>query len=124
MSAGKENIDIYDRYGRKTGKTKDRSLGLADDEYFLGAHAWIVNSKNEFLIQKRAAAKEIMPNMWCIHGGAVRVGETSIDTCVREIYEELGIKVDTAKAELVSEKVEPDVWRCWLDVYVIRQEAD
>jgi isopentenyldiphosphate isomerase len=86
--------DIYDINGKLTGKTMTRGDIFADGEYHLGVAAWIVNDKNELLLQKRAATKRIFPNLWATTGGAVLAGETSKEGCIREVKEELGIELN------------------------------
>ena len=50
-----------------------------------------MNSKNEILISKRAEDKKAYPLMWECNGGAIIVGETSLQGMLREIKEELGL---------------------------------
>ena len=45
------------------------------------------------MIQKRASSKKICPNLWAITGGKVRVGESSITACLREVEEEIGLRL-------------------------------
>ena len=47
------------------------------------------------LIQKRAASKRRYPNIWCNIGGSVISGENSRQGCIREVEEEVGIKVNS-----------------------------
>ena len=63
-----------------------------------------LNNKNEILIQKRAMCKKTFPGKWDMpSAGHVHAGESSIDACVRETYEELGIKIDKSKFEFIGE---------------------
>ncbi|MDR1026655.1 MAG: NUDIX domain-containing protein [Lactobacillus sp.] len=119
-----EKIDVYDAFGNKTGRIISSRFELEDDEYFFGVHAWIINSKGQVLIQKRAETKKVMPGMWSINGGGALSGEASIDACVREVKEEIGVDIDKKNAFLMTEKGGPDEWKCWLDVYFIRQDID
>lgn len=117
-----EFIDIYDNKANKTGIVKEKRYGLEENEYCLGAHAWIFNSEHKFLIQKRAANKRVMPNMWAPSGGSVRSGEDSIDTLIRELKEELGIDVDKSNIKLIMKHGGPDEWRCWVDVFAVEYD--
>ena len=63
---------------------------------------WLVRPDGKILIQKRAAQKHIGPNKWSITGGAVRAGETSIEGCVREVEEEIGLAVRPEELELLA----------------------
>ena len=37
-----EYWDIYDRSGNKTGRTVERGMPMAQDEYHLVVHVWVV----------------------------------------------------------------------------------
>lgn len=116
-----EIIDIYDGKKNKTGKTIERSTKPKLGEYRLSIHIWITNSKGELLIQRRSANKKMFPNMWNETGGAASTGETSEMTCAREFEEELGVKPNMDKAELIgSIKRKYD----YVDVWHIEQDID
>jgi len=116
-----EIVDIYDGKKNKTGKTVERSTKPEVGEYRLSIHIWITNSKEELLIQRRSASKKMFPNMWNETGGAASTGETSEMTCAREFEEELGIKPNMDKAELIgSIKRKYD----YVDVWHIEQDID
>ena len=55
-------------------------------------HVWVVNNKNEILIQKRSLTKDKLAGFWDIScGGHVQSGFTPNQTVERELKEELGI---------------------------------
>ncbi len=89
-----EYWDVCDRSGRKLGYTKRSDEEFLDGEYHIGASVWIVDSKGKLLIQRRAASKRTGPSLWSITGGKVQAGERSIEACVREVKEELGLVLD------------------------------
>ncbi len=99
--------DIYDRAGNRTGTVRSRGEALQPGEYHLAASLWVVNARGELLIQKRAATKKIAPNKWSITGGAVRAGETSLEGCIREVGEEIGLTVCAQDIELLTRSI----WR-------------
>ena len=89
-----EHWDILDRYGNKTGRTIIRGKkGLSKGEYHLVVHIWVINSKGEFLIQRRSDTKPLMPGEWAATGGSAFAGEGSRHAALRELREELGIHV-------------------------------
>jgi len=49
-----ELLDLYDKNGNRTGRLVERGKPIKEDEYVLGAHVWIINSKQEFLLTKRS----------------------------------------------------------------------
>lgn len=97
-----EAWDVYDRNGDLTGRVKMRGNAFTEGEYHLGASLWIVNPDGALLIQKRAPQKRFGPGKWSITGGAVRAGETSVKGCLREVEEELGLKVRAEEIELLA----------------------
>lgn len=89
-----ERFDIVDKYGAPTGRTAEKGAKLSAGEFYIGAHAYLYNSKNEFLLQRRALNKEFRPGGWDIHMGHVIAGETSAACMARELEEEIGLCVD------------------------------
>ncbi len=95
----KEEVDIYDENKNKTGRTKIRHKDtLEKGEYIIGVQAIIINSKKQILISQRSGKKDVLPLKWECNGGALLSGEDVIDGIIREIYEELGIKLEKDKA--------------------------
>lgn len=115
--------DILDENGNITGDTIDKDEGtvLSKGMYHKGADVWILNSKREILIQKRAPKKRLEPNLWAMTGGSVIKGESSLDTIKRETKEELGIDLDVEKAIKIQHYKTGNVW---LDVYIVEQEVN
>ena len=90
-----EYVDIYNSHREKTGIVREKGADLAHGEYICIAHLVIFNSKDEMLIQKRAANKELWAGYWDISaGGGVTSGETPVETAMRETFEELGVCID------------------------------
>ena len=54
-----EICDIYDIYGNRTGKTFIRGEPLSDGQFVMVVDVWIVNSKDEILIQSVLHIKKI-----------------------------------------------------------------
>ena len=80
-----------------------------------------MNSKGEFLIQKRSPNKKFFPNMWSQTGGGVDEGETTLQAALRECKEELGITIDLSNIELIlSFKRKFD----FVDVWLVKQDID
>lgn len=89
-----ELLDVLDRKGNITGVAKDKDEIYKNGLYFRCVHIWVLSSNRELLLQKRSPKKETFPNLWAISiAGHVRTGETSLDTCKREIKEELNLDV-------------------------------
>ncbi len=52
-----EYFDVLNRDGSRSGKIAPKDEELLEGQYDLGAHAYIHNSKGEFLIQKRSKSR-------------------------------------------------------------------
>lgn len=89
-----EMWDVYDVHRNKI-KNKIISKGsnnLRNGEYHLVVTAWILQSNDTFLMQKRAF-KEKYPNVYANHGGCVISNENSKEAMIRELQEEIGLHI-------------------------------
>lgn len=93
--------DVCDRDGNKSGRTKPRGDTPEEGEYFIGVSLWVVDHAGRLLIQKRAAGKRIHPGKWSITCGAVIAGETSLQGCLRETWEEIGLRLGENDVDLL-----------------------
>lgn len=93
-----ENWDIYDKFGRKTGRTRSSDSAFDKDEFHLVVHVCIFNAKGDLLIQKRQPWKKRWPDLWDVSAaGRALAGENSAEAAERETYEELGLKIDLSE---------------------------
>ncbi len=124
-----EMIDEYNKIGQKIGIV-DKEIAHRDGLWHKAIHVWIINDKNEILLQYRCSEKKLYPNLWdCSFAGHISAGETSIEALAREGKEELGIDVDLEKLEFVMTSVEKVVYEKIVsnefeDVYILRQNID
>jgi isopentenyldiphosphate isomerase len=87
--------DVYDINRNKTNKTMVRGEAFKNNNFHLVVHVCIFNSHNEMLIQQRQPFKEGWPNMWDVTaGGSAIKGDTSQTAAERELFEEIGLKID------------------------------
>lgn len=115
-----EIVDLLNQRKELTGKSCDRNE-VPTGYYRLSIHVWIVNDNGKFLIQQRSSNRKMFPNMWTNTGGACISGETSIDTVVRELKEELNIDVIIDNLEFIaSYKREKD----YVDVWVLKDNIN
>lgn len=89
-----EMFDVLDEKGEFTNETATRSdchkLGL----WHKAVVVFVINSKNEVLLQKRSANKKLWPNLWDITaGGHVLSGEFGYQAVIREAKEEIGLVI-------------------------------
>lgn len=89
-----EMIDILDEYGNAIGEVQDRNIVHQIGLWHKVVYIWIINSRDELLIQKRSPNKDKDPNLWTISAyGHLSAGDSSKDGALRELYEELGIHI-------------------------------
>ena len=100
----KENIieywDLYDINRKKLNKIHQRGNKIPNGEFFLAVNVWIVNNNKEILLTQRHPDKT-WPLKWECPGGAVLAGEDSYKGALREVEEEIGIKLLT-KGRLIE----------------------
>ncbi len=89
-----EYLDILDEHGNKTGESRPYLEAHEKGLVHSAVHVWIVNFKNEILLQKRAENKRFHPGLWDMSAaGHVSAGETSLVAGQRETKEELGLDI-------------------------------
>ena len=109
-----EYFDVLSAKGEFTGKTELREICHKEGLWHKAVALFVVNSKNQVLLQKRSSNKKLWPNLWDMTaGGHVLAGEFGFQAIIREIKEEIGI--DVAKDDILfigastSENIKPDV---------------
>lgn len=97
-----EFIDVVDGLGNYTGEVIERSkvqdLKLSHFEVIV----FVLNDKKQVLLQKRSSNKKYFPNKWALLSGLVISGEKIDDAAIRELNEELGIKVAKDKLYILD----------------------
>lgn len=114
--------DIYDKNRNKTGKLHARGNTLAEGEYHLVIHVWIMNSNGQVLISKRHTDKPF-PCMWECVGGSVITGESSLQGALREVKEEIGIDLCEQNGRLLKSE-RRDHYNDFYDVWLFEQDID
>lgn len=90
-----EFFDVLTEEGEYVGRVESRENCHKYGLWHKAVALYIVNSKNQVLLQKRSANKKLWPNLWDITaGGHVLAGEIGVQAIIREIEEELGIKIE------------------------------
>ena len=95
-----EIFDIVDENGIPTGETVQRTVAHDKGIRHRTAHIWIVrNTDNgcEVLLQQRSYNKDSFPGRYdTSSAGHIRAGDEPLDSALRELGEELGIKAEPA----------------------------
>ena len=90
-----ELVDVLNEKGMYTGETQTREICSKKGLWHKAVCVFIINSKNQVLLQKRSANKKTWPNMWDVTaGGNVLAGEFGFQAIIRECKEELGIELN------------------------------
>lgn len=90
--------DIYNEKKERTGRTMKRNdWCLKEGEYHLTVLGVIERPDGKFLITRRVNTKAWAPGWWEVSGGAAQAGESSYEAVLREVREETGIDVSSAK---------------------------
>ncbi|MBP2833949.1 NUDIX domain-containing protein [Aquimarina sp. U1-2] len=98
-----ELIDIVDKTGKPTGEKRLKSEAHALGLYHASVHIWFYTADQKVLFQKRAANKDVFPNLWDVSvAGHVGTGELPIHSAIREIEEEIGLKITEDDLEFIS----------------------
>ncbi len=120
-----EVFDLYDRQGNKLNKTMIRGERNQKGEYHRVIHVWIQNRRGEYLIQQRNKADDRSPYQWAPTAGAVISGEASLDTAMRETYEEIGLKLSAASFNFIKTIYQESSHSNYMiDIYKVYQEVD
>ncbi len=88
-----ELIDVVDKFGTPTGEVLDKDEVHKKNLLHNEVATFLVNEKNEILLERRSKNKKYSPNKWGLCAGHVDTGETLKSAAIREIKEEVGIDV-------------------------------
>lgn len=121
-----EKYELVDAKGNKTGKilTSEEIYyidNIPDGCYISVVGVVIINDKNEVLLQKRSKFKKFNPNKWGVCGGKVNLGETPIDTGIRETQEEIGVVLNKNEFNFLVMDIDK---KFHFIVYYIRKNID
>lgn len=120
-----ELIDQLDEKGKYVGPI-DKAIAHRDGLWHKSIHVYVINDKDEILLQQCCHSKSLYPDYWDISfAGHVAALEDSIAAVVREGKEELGIDVDFSKLQYLFTWQERIVYgniksNEFVDVYLLR----
>ena len=115
-----ELVDVYNERYQNTGESKERGT-TTETEYRKACFVWIINSNNKILVQQRSKNRKHYPGLWSATSGGVSAGETSLQSIMRELKEELGI--DVAEEELTFIGTYKRV-NDFVDTYMMEKDID
>lgn len=96
--------DLFDQENRPLGRQIQRGKWIPPNCYHRVVEGWIRNSDGLYLLQQRAKSKKNYPNYWsCTAIGSVLAGEEPEEAMLREMEEEMGIRLK--KEDLVLDRI-------------------
>lgn len=115
-----ELVDIYNDKHEKLNYAKERH-SLVKDEYRLSCFIWIINDKDEILIEQRTNFTKKFPNMWGTLGGAALTNEDASTAILRELEEELGIKTNKKDIKFIGSHIRTNDF---VEVFILNTNID
>ena len=112
--------DLFDCNRKLTGETIKKDDPIPQGKYIAVVLCFIQNSKGEFLIQKRSPQKN---GKYGSTSGHLETGESSIQGMIREIKEELGLKIIPSELELLKSG-RMDEKQYFYDIYYLRKNCN
>ena len=97
-----ELIDIYDENNKYMNYSLDRKETHDRNLWHHHVSAWIMNYKGQVLLQQRSLEKMKNPGKWSKTGGHVDAGETCEEAIRREVYEEIGLRVNNSEIKNIE----------------------
>lgn len=102
-----EYLDIRTADGKVTGEVKARTAVHTDGDLHGTSHVWLIrhkgNGKFDILLQKRAAGKDAYAGCYDISSaGHIPAGSDYLESAIRELEEELGIKATPEQLKFVG----------------------
>ncbi len=114
-----ELLDLYDDNGNKLNKTVERGKKYSEGKIMLSI-VFIKNKDNQYLIQKTSKEKG---GDYSTTGGHITTNETPLECIIREIQEELGLKVTKEDLRFTSLEKHPTA-PCLFSVYEFNCNID
>jgi len=122
-----ELLEILNPDGTGTGIAKSRKQIKQDGDWHRIVSIWIQNSDSNFLMQKRVPRGADKTWLWATTGGHVQFGDTTRDTIIREIREEIWFDLlESEISHFFTQKIEyiqwDQVWRVFRDVWYVKKD--
>ena len=125
-----EYFDVLDENGEFTNRVESREECHSKGFWHKAVALYIINSKDQVLLQKRSANKKLWPNLWDMSaGGHVLAGEFGFQAIIREIKEELGTDIEkndiTFIGSSTSVNIKKDIInKHFNEYYIVNKDID
>lgn len=105
-----ENFDVLNEKGEYTGEIATREKCHKEGIWHKAVVVFVINSKEQVLLQKRSATKKLWPNKWDITaGGHVLAGEFGFEAVLREAKEELGLNLEKKDITFIGSAISTNI---------------
>ena len=125
-----EYFDVLKENGEFTNKVATREECHEKGLWHRAVYGFVFNKNGDVLLQKRSANKKLWPNLWDITaGGHVLSGEFGKSALIREIKEELGVKVEDNEIDYlvgsISTNIKGDIINNHFnECYIVTKDID
>tara|TARA_R110000868_G_scaffold122557_2_gene324926 strand:- start:329 stop:877 length:549 start_codon:yes stop_codon:yes gene_type:complete len=98
-----ELIDVLSDKGIKTGETVLKSVAHKSGIFHQTVHIWFYTKNHQILVQQRGKDKETFPLLFDVSvAGHIAAGEDIEAAALREIEEEIGVKVNKEQLKKIG----------------------
>lgn len=105
-----EFFDVLNEKGHYTNLQEKRNKCHEKGLWHKAVAIFVINSKEEVLLQKRSPNKKMWPNMWDVTaGGHVLAGEFGFQAVIRELKEELGIELNKNDITFIGSAISSNI---------------
>ena len=111
-----EYFDLLDKNRNFMNKILPRGTKLKSGEFNQGCEVFIILPNNKILLTQRCELKS-HPLMWEAPGGCTIAGETTLETAIREMNEEIGLNIKPEKFQLLSTELYKSQF---VDIYMVK----
>lgn len=116
-----EYLEYFDEKNEKKIGIEEREIVHKRNLWHREIAVWVMNEKNELLLQRRSSRKKQGANKFSITAGHVGINEKEILAAKRELHEEIGINFDEADLKLIDiYKNEQENNNCFSYTYLVK----
>jgi isopentenyldiphosphate isomerase len=97
-----ELLEYFDENNEKSIAIEEREYIHKNNLWHREVAVWVMNEKNELLLQRRSSKKKQGANKFSITAGHVEVNEQEILAAIREAKEEIGLDFSQNELKLID----------------------
>lgn len=116
-----EMLEYYDEDNQEILGVAERDFVHKNNLWHREVAVWIINEKNELLIQRRSAKKKQGANKLSITAGHVAIKEDEAISAIREVKEEIGLSINEKELIFIDVyKNDQEYNKCFSYTYLAR----